>query len=139
MHHTIDRHAGKKEVFKKRSFIQDSRSHRTLYSHVIKPSVLRSSDRLSSHSNIDLLFIPVEHGSALEMTVFKHIYHCRGKLARADFLLKQQVKFRERAAPGLGETEVRVDDAQEAGTAPEETGVVAPMCVISCRGSRLML
>ena len=73
------------------------------------------------------------------MTVFKHIYNRRGKLARADLLLKQQVKFREGAAPGLGETEVRVDDTEEAGAAPEETGVVAPTRMISYRGSRLML
>lgn len=76
----------------------------------------------------------------------EHVNLCRGKLARADFLLKQDVQLCEGAAAWLGEAEICVYDAKEANgrlkqvsschvqrdvvTYPEETGVVSP---VPCR------
>jgi len=66
-------------------------SNRTLYTSVIKLSYLRSSDRLSSHSSINLLFIPVEDGGAFDVGIGKYIDGRGRKLARANILLEQEV------------------------------------------------
>lgn len=50
-----------------------------------------------------------------------------GELACGDALLEQQVQLGEGAALGLGQAEVGVDYAEEAGAGPEESGVVAPV------------
>lgn len=49
------------------------------------------------------------------------------KLAGADALLEEEIEFGEGTALGLGQAEVGVYDAEEAGAGPEETGVVAPV------------
>ena len=61
------------------------------------------------------------------MAVFEDIDVGGGEFARADLLLEEQVEFGEGAAAGFGQAEVRVDDAEEAGSTPEEAGVVAPV------------
>lgn len=57
----------------------------------------------------------------------KHIDRGARELARADLPLEQEIQLGERAAGGFREAKVDVDDAEEAGDAPEEAGVVAPV------------
>lgn len=50
-----------------------------------------------------------------------------GELSCADLTLEQKVQLGERSASGLRNTEVSVDDAEEADSSPEEAGIVAPV------------
>lgn len=47
----------------------------------------------------------------------EHIHLCGGKVSRADLSLEKHVDFSKSSAAGLGETEVGVDDAEEADSA----------------------
>lgn len=47
----------------------------------------------------------------------EHVHLCGSKVSRADALLEEHVDFGKRSAPGLGESEVGVDDAAEADSA----------------------
>ena len=49
------------------------------------------------------------------------------QLPRTDLLLKEDIQLRKTEARGLPQAEVRVQDAEEADTAPEETGPVLPV------------
>lgn len=50
-----------------------------------------------------------------------------GKLPCADASFEKQIQFCKGAARGLGNTEVSVDDAEEADAGPEEAGIVFPI------------
>lgn len=99
-------------------------------SNVIKLSQHLSSNRLGSHSSIDLLLILVKDGGALDVAIFKDVDVGGGELAGADFLLEEEIELGEGAAAGLGEAEVGVYNAEEAGAAPEEASVIAPVCKV---------
>lgn len=66
------------------------------------------------------------HNSILNMFMID-INFSRAELARRDAFLEQDVQLGERAAAGLGEAEVGVDDAEEADDGPEEAGVILPV------------
>lgn len=55
----------------------------------------------------------------------EHVDFGAGKLARAHAMLEEQVQLRERATRGLGDAEVRVDDAEEANAALRPVSVSA--------------
>jgi hypothetical protein len=69
-----------------------------------------SSNRFSSHSSIDFLFIAIKRRSSLDVAILKHIDSRARKLARADPLLEEQIELGEGAALGLGQAEVGVND-----------------------------
>lgn len=50
-----------------------------------------------------------------------------GELASTNTTLEEQIQLSEGAAARLGNAEVCIYNAEEADTAPEETGVVAPV------------
>lgn len=62
--------------------------------------------------------------------MFKDIDVRGGELAGANFHFEEQVELGEGAAARLGEAEICVDDAEEAGCGPEEACVVAPVWVM---------
>lgn len=57
----------------------------------------------------------------------EYVHLCGSKVSRANALLEEHVDFSKSSAAGLRESEVGVDDAAEADSAPKESGVVAPV------------
>ena len=57
----------------------------------------------------------------------KHIHRRSRKLSRTNTSLKQQIQLCKRPSCRFRQTEIDIDDAEEAGTSPEEAGIVAPV------------
>lgn len=64
--------------------------------------------------NRNLVLVVLQHGRVEVVALGKHVNVCRRELACRYALLKEQVEFGKRAACGLGDAEVRVDEAEEA-------------------------
>ncbi len=78
-------------------------------------------------SRIQLLLIPIHNLLIQPNLILKNIHIRTRKLPRANPSLKEQIQLRKTPATRFRDAEVRVDNAEEADTRPEEAGEVSPV------------